>query len=742
MIHYLRNSILIWLLAFLSAEGSIAQQYAKMSPHLRQMTHARTRAKGAQKRMVMLVRGEESALSPYCVAHQGDLHLCYLSVDEAIALSDKPEVDYLQATPSEARPCLDTLTQIVGIDKIWQGIDLPQAYTGKGVLVGVPDCGIEYAHPVFQDEHDGHLRIVRAWDALELPENPQLDSISTFPLGRLYTDAEAILKKHHSSDSEYMTHGTITTAIAAGASAGTPYRGVAYDADIYSTAELSTGNVDMFDEATQKLFTEELRLLSFTNIFSYADSVGEPCVVNYSLGDSQDMTDADAAFDEYLSRLLKPGHIIVASVGNAGKEYRYMSKPKGTESVGACITSNLPSAIINISADKPLTLRFTNYSLDEPVSYDFALDMSVTDKSSPSGLPWYDYSEDLTLNEMFGVTVSIYSGCDGSDKTRAGYDIFLNFPDKRMPERNQLTVEVIGQEADAEIFIQRGQLKPFTKGNVFMAGAEQGYGSLLSPGCLPSVIGVGATSHRINWTRFDGKVRTYSMPSPHGERADFSSVGPSLHGFVKPDVVAPGVSVVSALNSVYFNANKDDILDRVVRVDAFSDGSEHQWVVDCGTSLSAPVVAGIIALWLQADPTLTTERVREVFAKTCRRDDSMLSLPTSEPGVWPNNECGYGEIDAYRGLLEVLNLPENIPSLNMRQLTEAVVMPAADGNISVVFEAPVPHAVTCSVYALDGKLLCREIIEPGTDKKTLQMQGTTGVVVVQLEGMGSTLCRL
>jgi len=62
--------------------------------------------------------------------------------------------------------------------------------------------------------------------------------------------------------------------------------------------------------------------------------------------------------------------------------------------------------------------------------------------------------------------------------------------------------------------------------------------------------------------------------------------------------------------------------------------------------MSAPVVAGAIALWLQADPTLTSADCLEIFSKTCTHYDTSLS--------YPNNLYGYGQIDVAAGLGEVL----------------------------------------------------------------------------------------
>ena len=60
-----------------------------------------------------------------------------------------------------------------------------------------------------------------------------------------------------------------------------------------------------------------------------------------------------------------------------------------------------------------------------------------------------------------------------------------------------------------------------------------------------------------------------------------------------------------------------------------------------GTSMSCPTVSGIIALWLQADPTLTLDEIKEVLAATSRNDEFTAASPIK----W-----GYGKIDAAAGI--------------------------------------------------------------------------------------------
>ena len=71
--------------------------------------------------------------------------------------------------------------------------------------------------------------------------------------------------------------------------------------------------------------------------------------------------------------------------------------------------------------------------------------------------------------------------------------------------------------------------------------------------------------------------------------------------------------------------------------------------------MSCPIVAGIIAQWMEAVPTLTREQVIETFAASCHHHDPSLT--------YPNNDYGYGEIDAEAGLEYLLSKPDGIEEI-------------------------------------------------------------------------------
>ena len=186
-------------------------------------------------------------------------------------------------------------------------------------------------------------------------------------------------------------------------------------------------------------------------------------------------------------------------------------------------------------------------------------------------------------------------------------------------------------------------------GRIIVAAAGNSGGSgpgVHAPGCFPSVICVGSTAHRLGFTNYLGQYVEYAKGRTIGMRSPYSCYGPAVNGLMKPDVLAPGDNVISSYSSFYLEANPDakDINSDVEHFDF--EGRTYAWNANTGTSMACPVVAGVIALWLQAKPDLTREEIIDIFSHTCRQPDATLT--------YPNNLYGHGEIDAYRGLLYLM----------------------------------------------------------------------------------------
>ena len=121
-----------------------------------------------------------------------------------------------------------------------------------------------------------------------------------------------------------------------------------------------------------------------------------------------------------------------------------------------------------------------------------------------------------------------------------------------------------------------------------------------------------------------------------------SGYGTLTDGRVLPHTVAPGGFIVSASNSYYPEAHpgRMPIINAVAEV----DGRKYYWDTDAGTSMSTPFVAGTLAAWLEADPTLTAGRVLDILETTNTRDYPDAGNPRH----------GRGWFCPYDGLVEVL----------------------------------------------------------------------------------------
>ncbi|MCM3733180.1 S8 family peptidase [Fictibacillus nanhaiensis] len=128
---------------------------------------------------------------------------------------------------------------------------------------------------------------------------------------------------------------------------------------------------------------------------------------------------------------------------------------------------------------------------------------------------------------------------------------------------------------------------------VVVAAGNEGpeAGTVASPGISDQVITVGALDDR----------------NTAGNKADddvasFSSRGPTLYGNVKPDILAPGVNIVSL-------RSPNSYLDKLQK----SSRVGSQYFMLSGTSMATPICAGIVALILQQNPNLTPQEVKSLL---------------------------------------------------------------------------------------------------------------------------------
>lgn len=220
------------LFASLSMQAQQAAYY-KLSPFVREVA---TLARAELRQRPQLGNMEGRELSAF-IRTEGDadelfqrygverlasfgpsLHIVSIPLRHIGALSLDGRVMRIE-THRSCTVTMDTTRTIVNAIPAYEGRDLPQAFTGEGVVVGVQDIGFDLTHPTFYTRDMSRYRIQALWDHL----SP--DTIgSPYYVGRDYRGEEALLQLGCPYDGNVQTHGTHTAGIAAGSGFDSPLR--------------------------------------------------------------------------------------------------------------------------------------------------------------------------------------------------------------------------------------------------------------------------------------------------------------------------------------------------------------------------------------------------------------------------------------------------------------------------------------------------------------------------------------
>ncbi|MBR1415476.1 MAG: S8 family serine peptidase [Prevotella sp.] len=714
----------ILFLAVLAAPACGQQsQLGKLSPMLRRLVRttdsqnapAAQRSPLSSKRCVCAFirlsdNGEEALAEHGCrsLAHFGPLHIAEIPVSSLAPLTLDRRVERIEAEAIN-RLHTDSMAIHLHATEAYAGQGLPQAYTGRGVVMGIMDVGFDLTHPNFYSRDTTDYRIRRFWDQISQ------DTVgSPLPVGRDYTTREELLALGHSRDGLDITHGTHTLGIAAGSGYNSSYRGMAPEADICLVANAVSDDLPYIDSADVEKYTYATDALGFKYIFDYAESVGRPCVISFSEGSPQDFYGYDLLYYAFLDSLVGPGRIIVASAGNEGANRNWIHKPRGQEGAGTFVYYGGQAMYVMAKSADDFLFRLVAYTAPN----DTLLIDTRQVLSQPDSV--------LALTAAgFSVEVAAYPSC--YDERDICYDLAIS-GERMVGVAPHLSLEILGADADIELWRLSGKFRTFDE-NLLLADGDNTH-HVHSPSSAPCVISVGNNSYREYIVNVQGDTLSY-WPGAGGIICEPSSRGPTLDGRIKPDCVAPGNNIISSYSSYYLETHPD-AGDIRWDVDHFPfAGRTYAWNSNSGTSMSSPAVGGAVALWLQACPTLTPEDVMGVLSRTCRHTDP--SLP------YPNNTYGHGEIDVYAGLLDILGLAgiDDIPKTH----TQASLSLMGRQLHIILPEAPT-KSLPLRIYDLNGRPVLSVLLPEGHADHYITLPQLTAGVYAVCVGQSSTLIRI
>ncbi|QED48137.1 S8 family serine peptidase [Cytobacillus dafuensis] len=449
------------------------------------------------------------------------------------------------------------------IDKLHE-----EGITGDGVKVAVLDTGIDYNHPDLKDAYKG------GYDFVDNDNDP---------METTYADWEKSNQPEYAYGTAYYTsHGTHVSGTIAGQNKNdseVSVVGVAPDADLYVYRVLGpygSGTSEAVIAGIEKAVEDGMDVMNL----SLGASINNPyfptsTAINYAVLN---------------------GVTAVVSAGNSGPNSNTVGSP-GTAALALTIgASDVPVAITSFTGSISGNWSTELISMGRSFADDFS---ALNGQSLELVDVGFGSQEEYTEKDVKGKIAFVQRG-----------NLALNDKIKFAKEHGAKAV-IMYNNVDGQIGVNLGESHVYVP--AFSITKEAGEK-------FKANIAQGNTAFTFSNMK--------DIVSEGDKLADFSSRGPvNLNYDMKPEVVAPGVSVLSTFPSYMIDhENQEDYKYAYARLS--------------GTSMAAPHTAGIAALLLEANPKLDPDDIKTVLMNTADPLNGSYSL----------YEAGAGRVDPYQAI--------------------------------------------------------------------------------------------
>lgn len=562
-------------------------------------------AKSRTWELIVKYNGELSALAAMGIGIEELLAgYAVLTVPEALVddVAEFPEIEYVEkpkrlffamdnASIYNAAPDGNSMEQAKEASCILPVTVREPYLDGEGVIVGVIDSGIDYTNPHFRNA-DGTSRILYLWDQT-LPDaefsKEQIDAALA---------ADSLEEGYRLVPSRDISgHGTAVAGIATGSSVG-DYEGVAPKSSLI-VVKLGTAAADSFPRTTELM-------RAVTYVVKKAQQLGAPLAINLSFGNTYGAHNGSSLLERFLDNASEVGRtVICVGSGNEGASSGHVQG-----NVGA--------------AGGRLSVGAASYTELAVASYETALNVQL----------WKNYADSyrITLRSPAGEEVLLPEGGFGKLTLRLEQTVILVYMGEPTPYS-------VAQEIYFDFIPERSYIAPgvWTFRIEFVSGVTgQYYFYLPSAGVRnantrffepsPQVtLTIPSTAQKvITVAAYDSVYESYADFSGRGYVYSERTMGPTAAGAVKPDLAAPGVSIMAP--------------------DTFGGYGYFT-----GTSFATPFVTGASALLLQwgvvrgNDLFLYGEKVKAYLRRGAR--------PLRGEAELPNDRVGFGALCVENSLL-------------------------------------------------------------------------------------------
>lgn len=542
-------------------------------------------------------RGSEpdfSAVGGRVLWRSGDVAGVEVPIGALASLAQLPQVRYVDlALP--LRPQLDLAVAATGADTLRAGTP-PEwtGETGRNVLIGIIDTGIDLTHPDFRDP-DGKTRIVQLID---------------YTTGTRCTAAQ--IDAGQCAQVDTVGHGTEVAGIAAGNGSATGngepayrYVGMAPQASLLvAKGDWTTANIV---QAVEDLETE-------------ATSLARPLVINLSLGTEIGPHDGTDNIDRALDNASGAGRVIVVAAGNHGDGDSHAS---GTVPAGGSVV---------IGAQVPVATDLTLFDIWYAGADQLAVEVS-NGSGCDSGVISAPVADSSTQSAFCAGRVTVVSG--NVNPLNGDREILVSL----VATASSPFASTGWQITLSGTVVSNGHFDVWTNGSTsgsHFTNNLDATDTLSDLAAASAPITVASYNTRDTWVSLAGPMSAVTS-NPLGQISYFSSAGPrractlalQCPAVQKPEITAPGAWIAAAYSA-------QTVWPEGSCVDCYLDpDGVHSF--QQGTSMAAPIVSGAVALLLQVDPTATAADIKGYLEQYATADEFV--------GTVPNDTWGYGKLN-------------------------------------------------------------------------------------------------
>ncbi|MBN1351271.1 S8 family peptidase [candidate division KSB1 bacterium] len=609
----------------------------------------------------------------------GNIYSGYIKPDRLQELTQLDDLVYVEAA-KKIKPSNDVSVPETGALTAQSQHSLNG---GAGAIIGIIDSGIDWRHGDFRNV-DGSTRIKYLLDFSEPGDtngDGKLDGPDSYG-GTLFTEAEinqALGGTGTVSEADRNGHGSHVAGIAAGNGRGTgngipagTYAGVARSADlvVIKASRTDLGSFSSFDEVNAIHFVD-----------SVASELGQPYVINISLGSHSGAHDGSSLEEQAIDALVgsgKPGKAIVAAAGN--------SNGSNLHSSGA-LSSSTSSITTN--------LFITSYTAQAGAQNDYALldiwyDGSASQSiaiTTPQGATYGPVASGSYLAEETSEgTIIIDNAWGGLDPNNGDGHIellIIDYAESQRPAPGTWKIKMAGTSGMFDMWLASASFGAEFTSNVDNSRIVQ------IPGTANNVITVGAYVTKTQWVDLDGVTRNQTFlgwsNKSYGDLAEYSSPGPTRDNRLKPEITAPGHQIGSAFSSQapvtgeysIFNVSQ---LGYPINTLVFQD---NKHAILQGTSMAAPFVTGAVALMFAKNSTLDAQQIKDALTNGAKKD--------AYTGSTKNNAWGYGKLD-------VLAACDQITDTRNFSAPQALQATGNEISIRLTWQNPPSSAALANTY--------------------------------------------